>query len=84
MPTPVSDRTSSSAALYSLCSLLSTVPSQPQKKPTGMETIPGLSSGNQWKSVPRPNSAALFSAPVAGSAAHTCRVPPSSSDQTSR
>ena len=26
----------------------------------------------------------LAAAPVAGSAAHTCRVPPSSSDQTSR
>ena len=38
--------------LSSLCSLLSTVPSQPKKKPSGIETRPGLSSGNQWKSMP--------------------------------
>ena len=28
------------------------MPSQPKRKPSGIETRPGLSSGNQWKSTP--------------------------------
>ena len=51
-PAPVSERTSISAYLAALYSLESTVPSHPQKKPNGMDTSPGLSSGNQEKSTP--------------------------------
>lgn len=28
------------------------MPSQPSRKPTGIEMMPGLSKGNQWKSTP--------------------------------
>src|SRR5690606_34371822 len=50
-PVPVSDRTSSSAYfLVSGSSLESTVPSQPSRKPAGMEIRPGFFSGNQEKS----------------------------------
>jgi len=45
-PTPVSDRTSISANFRGSYSLLRIVPSQPQKKPNGMEIRPGLLSGN--------------------------------------
>ena len=31
--------------------MLVTVPSQPRKKASGIEMMPGLSSGNQWKSI---------------------------------
>ena len=43
-----------------------TVPSQPRKNASGIETMPGLSSGNQWKSIDgvRDHRQAL---PVAGS-----------------
>src|SRR4051794_40681455 len=51
-PAPVSERTSISAYLAAVpTSRLVTVPSQPRKKASGMETMPGLSSGNQWKSI---------------------------------
>jgi hypothetical protein len=46
----VRDRTSISAYLAALYSLLRIVPSQPQKNPSGIEMIPGLLSGNQLKS----------------------------------
>src|SRR3954463_7249328 len=50
-PAPVNERNSISAYLASLeRSLLVTVPSQPRKKASGIDTMPGLSSGNQWKS----------------------------------
>src|SRR5699024_10912455 len=63
-PVPVSERTSISAYLALLNSLEITVPSQPKKNPAGMDTRPGLSSGNQWKSTPW-NIEAL--SPVSGS-----------------
>jgi hypothetical protein len=44
-------RTSISAYFWASCSLESTDPSQPRKKASGIETRPGLSSGNQWKSI---------------------------------
>ena len=50
-PAPVSERTSISMYFASLCSFEVTVPSQPRKNPSGMETSPGLASGNQWKSI---------------------------------
>src|SRR6266508_1154873 len=51
-PAPVRDRTSISANLSRLvASLLVTVPSQPSRKASGIEMMPGLSSGNQWKSI---------------------------------
>src|SRR6185369_8493846 len=49
-PTPVRERTSSSAYLAGFFSLDSMVPSQPQRKPNGIEMMPGLVNGNQWKS----------------------------------
>ena len=46
------ERTSISACLSSLVSEEVTEPSQPRKKPSGTETIAGLDSGNQAKSMP--------------------------------
>ena len=42
-----------------------TEPTYPSRNASGIDTMPGFSSGNQWKSVPRPNSEAL--SPVSGS-----------------
>src|SRR3954469_20744682 len=50
-PAPVSERTSISAYFSRLeRSLLVIVPIQPSRNASGIETRPGLSSGNQWKS----------------------------------
>ena len=50
-PAPVSDRTSSSGKRASdVRSFDVIVPSQPRKNPSGMETMPGFSSGNQLMS----------------------------------
>lgn len=49
-PAPVSDRTSISAALYSRCSLLVIVPRYPSRNDAGIETRPGLASGNKDQS----------------------------------
>ena len=49
-PAPVSDRTSISAALFSKCSLLLIVPKNPSRNDAGMDTSPGLESGNQDQS----------------------------------
>lgn len=35
--------------------MLVIVPSQPSRNASGIETLPGLSSGNQWKSTPLGN-----------------------------
>src|SRR5262249_52841242 len=45
-PTPVSERTSSSAYFSGSRSRDRTVPSHPQRKPTGIEMMGGLLSGN--------------------------------------
>jgi hypothetical protein len=49
-PAPVRERTSISAYFAALCSDEVTEPSQPRKKDSGIVIMPGLSSGNQWKS----------------------------------
>ncbi len=50
-PAPVRDRTSISAYFGRLTSSrLVTLPSQPRKNASGIETMPGFSSGNQLKS----------------------------------
>ncbi len=64
-PAPVKARTSSSVNLSSAVGSLDvTVPSQPKKKPSGIETMPGFCNGNQWKSTSAGNSDRL--APVTG------------------
>src|SRR5690606_4383064 len=49
-PAPVRERTSISLCLSSRCSFDNTVPNQPRKNDTGIDTRPGFCSGNQWKS----------------------------------
>src|SRR3954467_10791222 len=49
-PAPVRERTSISAYFFASCSLDRTVPSQPRMNAAGIETMPGLLSGNQAKS----------------------------------
>src|SRR5690606_12118244 len=49
-PAPVRARTSSSAYFAAFFSRDSSVPIQPQRKPSGMEMMPGLESGNHCQS----------------------------------
>jgi hypothetical protein len=49
-PAPVRERTSISEALFSRCSLLVMVPRKPSRNDAGIETMPGLDSGNSDQS----------------------------------
>ena len=82
-PAPVSARTSVSACLASSGgSAEVTVPIQPARKPSGMETRPGFSSGKTWKSTPGKSASGLPETTGESTTSSTAGTSPPYTDQT--